>query len=42
MFYHALPQLHEIMLTYDSFTGLSATIVIGLSYYFGFGFMTLN
>ncbi len=41
-FSRALCQLHVFALSFDWFTGLSVSFVIGQSNYFGFGFMTLN
>ena len=40
-FSRALHQLHVFALSFDWFTGLSVSFVIGQSDYFGFGLMTV-
>ena len=41
MFSRALRRLHVFASSFDWFTGLSVSFVIGQSNYFGFGFTTL-
>ena len=41
-FSRALRQLHVIASSFDWFTGLCLSFVIGYNYYFGFGFIALK
>ena len=42
MFSRASRRLHVLASSFDWFTGLSVSLVTGLSDYFGFGIVTLN
>ena len=42
MFFRTSCRLHVFASSFDWFTGLSVSFVIGQSNYFGFGFTTLN